>query len=91
MGIVLQYDHYFIFLVRYLGTFFNIKCISYLMVMVESILALSRNFTYWMAYDNLMFLRHHKYYINLDVRHHFFIVGHSYFPSISRAVSHSRV
>ena len=68
-------------------SFFNIQCVSYQMVMMTSLLVSSRHLKYWMAYNDSMCLCRRNYYINLDVRCHFYIGGHSYFPSLLHSVS----
>ena len=71
--------------------FFNIRCVSYRMVMTASVLVLSLHITYEMAYDDSTWLHCHNYYINLDVfwTYIFHYIGvHGYFMYLRRAVSY---
>ena len=46
------------------------------MEIMTSVLALSQYLTYWMAYDDSTRPRHHYYYINYNICHHFVSDGH---------------
>ena len=58
------------------------------MSMKTSVLSSSQHPTYRMAYNESMCSRHHYYYINSDVRHHFLSNGHGYFLYLCSSVSY---
>ena len=59
------------------------------MAMKVSVTAPSWYIIYCMAYDKSSHLRHHYYYINLDVHYHLLSGGHGYFLSLYNYVYYS--